>query len=41
MNVATGKGTLDILEVQLPGKKRMDILSFLNAHDVDGIKLGE
>ena len=41
MSVATGKGVLDLLEVQLPGKKRMDILAFLNAHDVDGIKLGE
>ena len=41
MSVATGEGVLDLLEVQLPGKKRMDILAFLNAHDVDGIKLGE
>ena len=41
MSVATGKGTMDILEVQLPGKKRMDILAFLNAHDVDGVKLGK
>ena len=41
MSVVTGKGVLDLLEVQLPGKKRMDILAFLNAHDVDGIKLGE
>ena len=41
MSVATGKGVLDLLEVQLPGGKRMDIKSFLNAHDVEGIKLGE
>jgi len=41
MSVATAKGVLDILEVQLPGKKRMDILAFLNAHDVDGVKLGK
>ncbi len=41
MSVAAGEGVLDLLEVQLPGKKRMDILAFLNAHDVDGIKLGE
>ena len=41
MSVATGKGVLDLLEVQLPGKKRMDILAFLNAHDVDGVKLGK
>lgn len=41
MSVATAKGVLDVLEVQLPGKKRMDILAFLNAHDVDGVKLGK
>jgi methionyl-tRNA formyltransferase len=41
MSVATAKGVLDILEVQVPGKKRMDILAFLNAHDVDGVKLGK
>lgn len=41
MCVATGKGVLDLLEVQLPGGKRMDIQAFLNAHEVDGIKLGE
>ena len=40
MSVTTGEGVLDLLEIQLPGKKRMDILAFLNAHDVDGIKLG-
>ena len=41
MRVATAKGVLHLLEVQLPGKKRMDIQAFLNAHDVDGVKLGE
>lgn len=40
MSVATGKGVLDLLEVQLPGGKRMEIHAFLNAHQVDGIKLG-
>ena len=41
MVVATGQGDLVLLEVQLPGKKRMDIHSFLNAHNVDGVKLGK
>ncbi|MFW5444066.1 MAG: methionyl-tRNA formyltransferase [Methylococcaceae bacterium] len=41
MSVATGQGDLNLLEVQLPGGKRMDIQSFLNAHEVDGVKLGE
>ncbi len=40
MSVTTGKGLLDLLEVQLPGGKRMDIQAFLNAHDVDGVHLG-
>ncbi|NOR72134.1 MAG: methionyl-tRNA formyltransferase [Methylomarinum sp.] len=41
MSVATGKGVLDLLEVQMPGGKRMVIHAFLNSHKVDGIKLGE
>lgn len=41
MWVGTGQGELNLLEVQLPGKKRMDIQSFLNSHDVNGVKLGE
>lgn len=41
MCVTTGEGVLDLLEVQLPGGKRMDIQDFLNSHQVDGIKLGE
>ena len=40
MSVVTGEGLLDLLEVQLPGGKRMNIHAFLNAHDVDGIRLG-
>lgn len=41
MSVGTGDGVIDLLEVQLPGGKRIDIQAFLNSHQVDGIKLGE
>jgi methionyl-tRNA formyltransferase len=42
MSVVTGgRGVVDLLEVQLPGGKRMEIQAFLNSHDVDGIRLGE
>lgn len=40
MSVVTGQGLLDLLEIQLPGGKRMDIHAFLNSHHVDGVKLG-
>jgi methionyl-tRNA formyltransferase len=39
-DVATGKGVLRLLEVQLPGGKRLDARSFLNAQDVAGCQLG-
>ncbi len=40
MLVGTGDGVLSLLEVQLPNKKRMPIHAFLNAHEVNGVRLG-
>ena len=38
--VVTGDGVLELLEVQLPGGKRLTAAQFLNAHQVNGILLG-
>ncbi len=38
--VVTGDGLLELLEVQLPGGKRLSAAQFLNAHQVNGIQLG-
>jgi methionyl-tRNA formyltransferase len=39
-DVVTGQGVLRVLEVQLPGGKRMSSEAFLAAHSVNGVKLG-
>jgi methionyl-tRNA formyltransferase len=36
IRVATGNGLIDILELQIPGKKRMSTEDFLRGHDIIG-----
>ena len=40
LEVMTGQGVLQLLEVQLPGGKRMPSADFLNAYEVTGMILG-
>ena len=40
IEVATGKGTLVIHRLQLPGKKAMDVADFLNGHSLSSTLLG-
>lgn len=41
MSVVTGEGVIELLEIQLPGGKRIETQAFLNAHDVNGVILGQ
>ncbi|MCP4996017.1 MAG: methionyl-tRNA formyltransferase [Gammaproteobacteria bacterium] len=40
IDVVTGDGVLRILSLQLPGKRAMSAADFLNAHSLDGVRLG-
>lgn len=40
LDVATGQGVLRLLEVQLPGGKRVSAQAFLNAHPIKSERLG-
>ena len=40
IDVVTGDGLLRLSEIQMPGKKPMDVKAFVNANDISGILLG-
>ncbi|WP_150046110.1 methionyl-tRNA formyltransferase [Methylomonas rhizoryzae] len=40
LDVSTGDGVVRLLEVQMPGGKRVAGKDFLNAHAIDGVRLG-
>ncbi|VAW68861.1 Methionyl-tRNA formyltransferase [hydrothermal vent metagenome] len=40
IDIATGDAYLRLLNIQLPGKKPMDVNAFVNANDISGLVLG-
>ena len=40
IDVVTGDGLLRLSEIQMPGKKPMDVKAFVNANDISGMLLG-
>ena len=40
IDVLTGDGILRLIEIQMPGKKPMDVPSFVNANNISGVILG-
>lgn len=41
VDIATGEGVLRVTQLQLPGKKPMDVQAFANANDISGLRLGQ
>lgn len=41
IDVATGDGLLRLLEIQMPGKKPMEVKAFVNANNIEGLLLGD
>ncbi len=41
VDVSCGEGVLRITELQIPGKRRVDAASFINAHSINGMTLNQ